>query len=52
MSDKYEELKEKYELNYVTKATLKKWVQVEAKKSGCGITEDEYELITGEEYTS
>ena len=50
MSTRFTELKTKYALNYVTKATLKKWVKVEQKKAGSGITEEEYAEITGEEY--
>jgi hypothetical protein len=49
-SAKFEELNEKYQKNYVTKATLKKWVQINDKKPGSGITRDEYAEITGEQY--
>ncbi len=50
MSSKAQELKTKYAMNYITKATLKKWVKVEQKNAGAGITEEEYAEITGEEY--
>ena len=49
-SGKFDELKEKYERNYVTKATLKKWVLINEKRDGVGITAEEYEEITGEPY--
>lgn len=49
-SAKFEELKEKYKKNYITKDTLKKWVAVNEKRPGAGITAEEYEEITGEEY--
>lgn len=49
-SAKFGELKEKYERNYVTKATLKKWVLINEKRAGAGITVEEYEEITGEPY--
>jgi hypothetical protein len=49
-SAKFEELLERYQKNYVTKTTLKKWVQINDKKSGAGITPEEYKEITGEVY--
>ncbi len=49
-SARFEELNEKYQMNYITKATLKKWVLINKKKPGNGITEDEYYEITGEVY--
>jgi hypothetical protein len=49
-SAKFEELNEKYQKNYVTKATLRKWVQINEKKPGAGITPEEFEEITGEQY--
>lgn len=49
-SAKFEELKGKYEKNYITKATLKKWVAINGKRHGTGITAEEYEEITGEVY--
>ncbi len=50
-SAKYEYCKQQYEKGYMTKATLKKWVQVGLKKPGQGITPEEYEEITGEIYS-
>lgn len=46
----YEELKKKYDKGYITKATLKGWVRIERKIKGRGITEEQYEQITGEKY--
>lgn len=46
----YEYLKEQWALNFVTVATLKKYVKLEAKKPGAGITEGQYQEITGEPY--
>ncbi|MED9991789.1 MAG: XkdX family protein [Phascolarctobacterium faecium] len=46
----YEELKKKYDKGYITKATLKGWVRIERKVKGRGITEEQYEQITGEKY--
>ncbi|MBR1523930.1 MAG: XkdX family protein [Lachnospiraceae bacterium] len=51
-SPKYDYLKEQYERNYITKATLKKYVLIGLKKPANGITADEYEEITGEPYES
>ena len=45
-----EELKKKYDKGYITKATLKGWVRIERKVKGRGITEEQYEQITGEKY--
>jgi len=52
MSDKFEELQEKYEKQYITTATLKGWVLLNTKKPGKGITAEEYKTITGEDYTA
>lgn len=49
-SEKFEELKDKYEKNYITIATLKKWVQVNEKRLGAGITAEEFQEITGQGY--
>ena len=49
-SAKFEELKAKYEKNYITKDTLKKWVVINNKRQGAGITAEEYKQITGEKY--
>lgn len=48
-SAKFNELEHGYKLGYVTKATLQKWVKVNDKKPGMGITRDEYKEITGED---
>lgn len=49
-SPKYATLKERWEKDYITKGTLKGWVALNAKRKGKGITEEEYEEITGEKY--
>ncbi|MDD2954581.1 MAG: XkdX family protein [Parabacteroides sp.] len=49
-SSMYESLRNKYELNYITKATLKGRVRLYATKPAKGITPEEYEEITGEVY--
>lgn len=49
-SDKFDELNTKYKMRYITKATLKKWVVINEKKPGRGITPEEYYEITGEVY--
>ena len=47
----YEALKTKYEKGYITKDTLKSWVEIETKLKGRGITPEQYEEITGEAYS-
>ena len=49
-SPRFEYFKDQYERNWITKATLRKWVQVGFKKPAQGITPEEYEEITGEPY--
>lgn len=49
-SKKFDSLKEKWEKEYITKGTLMGWVALNEKKSGKGITPEEYEEITGEKY--
>jgi len=51
-SPKFEYFKNQYEKNYITKDTLKKYVQIGLKKPEKGITAEEYEEITGEPYES
>ncbi len=51
-SPRFEYFKTQYEKNYITKATLKKWVVIGLKKPSLGITAAEYEEITGEPYES
>jgi hypothetical protein len=49
-SKKFNPLKEKWEMDYITKDTLKGWVALNEKRAGKGITAEEYKEITGEEY--
>lgn len=49
-SPKFEELKNKYEKNYITIETLRGWVVINQKKPGRGITEEEFKEITGIDY--
>lgn len=46
----YEDLKAKYLKGYVTIDTLKKWVVINDKRPGKGITREEFEDITGTPY--
>lgn len=46
----FEKLKAKWDMGYITKETLRGWVAVEAKRSGKGITPEQYQEITGEVY--
>ena len=52
MSEKFEELQEKYQKQYITTVTLKGWVLLNTKKPGKGITPDEFKTITGEDYAA
>lgn len=47
---KFDSLKKKWEMDYITKDTLKGWVALNEKRAGKGITAEEYKEITGEEY--
>lgn len=49
-SPMYDELKKKYELGYVNVEQLKRRVVLARRKPDKGITEEEYEEITGEPY--
>jgi len=49
-SKMYQQLKAKYDAEYVTKETLQGWVRLNAKKATKGITAEEYAEITGEEF--
>lgn len=49
-SAKYAHLLAQYKKNYITVATLRKWVVINEKKSGAGITAEEFKEITGEDY--
>lgn len=46
----FEKLKGKWLKGYITKETLRGWVALNAKRPGKGITPEEYEQITGEQY--
>lgn len=46
----YEDLKTKYLKGYITVDTLKKWVAINDKRPGKGITREEFEDITGFPY--
>lgn len=46
----FEKLKGYWARGYVTKETLRGWVAVEAKSPGKGITPEQYQEITGENY--
>lgn len=46
----FEKLKTKWEMGYITKETLRGWVAIEVKRPGKGITPEQYQEITGEEY--
>ena len=48
----YERLKEMYEKEYISKETLQGWVRLHAIKSSKGISESEYEEITGDKYAA
>lgn len=50
MSAKYEMLETKWKLGYITRETLRGWVELNEAKPGKGITPEEYERITGESY--
>lgn len=51
-SPKFEYFKDQYDRNWITKETLKKYVQIGLKRPDRGITAAEYEEITGEPYES
>ena len=48
----YERLKNMYDKDYITKETLKGWVKLHKVKSEKGISESEYQEITGEKYVA
>lgn len=50
MSNDFEKLNQKYKLNYITKSTLRRWVELNKLKPSIGITAEEYATITGEAY--
>lgn len=49
-SAKFDMLAEKWTNGYITITTLRGWVKLNTKKSGAGITAEEFKEITGEEY--
>ena len=50
MSQKYEHLKTKWQMGYITDDALKGWVKLNEVRPGTGITAEEYENITGKPY--
>lgn len=46
----YEKLKNQWDMGYITEGTLQKWVLVNDKRPGSGITREEYKEITGHEF--
>lgn len=51
-SEMFDQLKTKYEANYVSFETLKGWVKINKIKKTKGITADEFEEITGMKYVA
>lgn len=49
-SAKFDYLNAQYKKNYIKISTLRKWVVINDKKAGSGITRDEFKEITGEDY--
>ncbi|MEG2679132.1 MAG: XkdX family protein [Oscillospiraceae bacterium] len=52
MSGKYELLKNRWDMGWIAKDTLRGWVAINEKRPGAGITPAEYKEITGEAYTA
>ncbi len=50
MSPKFELLKSRWAMGWISKETLRGWVAINEKRPGAGITPEEYETITGEVY--
>ena len=46
----YDSLKEKWDMEYITEETLRKWVALNDAHPGKGITADEFKEITGIDY--
>ena len=46
----FKKLKAQYDAGYMTKETLRIYVKINKMKPGRGITEEEYEQITGEAF--
>ena len=49
-SNDFEKLKQQFEVGYVTRPQLRRWVAINSKNSSKGITKEEYKEITGDEY--
>lgn len=49
-STKFDSLKAKWDMNYITISSLAGWVRLNDKKPGIGITREEFQEITGLEY--
>lgn len=50
-SEKFDELNERWILGWIMRSTLKRWVAINNRRPGAGITAEEYEEITGEAYS-
>ena len=50
MSPKFEMLKERWAMGWITEETLRGWVAINEKKPGFGITAEEFEEITGKPF--
>lgn len=50
MSAKFETLKTKWQMGYITDETLRGYVELNERKTGKGITAEEYKEITGQDY--
>ena len=50
MSTQFNDLKRRYEMNYITIDQLRRWVVINQKKPELGITAEEFKLITGQDY--
>ena len=50
MSRDFEKLKTKWDMNYITEETLRKYVVLHEKNPNVGITAEEFTEITGIEY--
>lgn len=46
----FEQLKNKWELHFITIDTLRKWVVINSRNPRLGITAEQFTEITGEDY--
>ena len=46
----FEALKDKWSKGWITEATLRRWVVLNEKRPGAGITAEQFKEITGEKY--